>query len=71
MFYTKPKMDMKVDFVSKTFHEIQMSRTIQASEKLTRLQLYRFRLIDYFDFFSPSQQFFSYVGTGLPGLNKY
>ena len=24
-----------------------------------------------FDFIRPRQQFFSYVGTGLPGLNQY
>ena len=28
-------------------------------------------LLDCFDSLRPSQLFFSYVGTGLPGLNQY
>ena len=28
-------------------------------------------LFVWFDYLRPSQQFFSYVGTGLPGLHQY
>ena len=39
-------------------------------QKMKPVQLFACMII-WFDSLGPSQQFFSYVGTGLPRLNQY
>ena len=45
--------------------------SMQSMQPGTIFFLYLFWFFFLFDSLRPSQQFFSYVGTGLPGLNQY